>query len=183
MWTATVEGAVFLTFGFGSVTSTHFLLLALLSSFWFILEDETTQLVTEVGLVALTTGLAVQDDAAIFDDDGCLRVLARLAKNKLGDEAIQRILQFGCFMGSVDDPTVILWIGIGLRTQFKPKVLDQIGRRTGEGGGDAWKVGHNGSKRSLVSQGANLRMEKGGAYLIPLPFPSILDCKRSILYR
>lgn len=47
-------------------------------------------------------------------------------------------------MGSVDDPTVILGIGVCLCSQFETEVLDQVGGRTSEGLGDAWKVGHNG---------------------------------------
>lgn len=83
-----------------------------------------------VNLAALTASLAVQQDAPVLDVDLGLGVLARFAENKSGDEAIQRILELACIMGSIDDPTIVLWVGIGLSAEFEAEVFDHIGRRT-----------------------------------------------------
>ena len=63
---------------------------------------------------------------AVFDDRICLCVLAFLAEDELGDIAIQIVLELGGFVSAIDDPAVIGWIVIGLRSKFEAKVLDDL---------------------------------------------------------
>jgi hypothetical protein len=53
-------------------------------------------------------------------------VLAFLAQNELCDETIEVVLELGSFVGTVDDPAVVCWIAVGLGTQLKPEVFDDI---------------------------------------------------------
>jgi len=42
------------------------------------------------------------------------------------------ILKLGSLMGTIDDPTIVGWVGLDLGSQFETKVLDDILRVTGE---------------------------------------------------
>lgn len=63
---------------------------------------------------------------SILDDDVSFGVLALLAKNKFADEPIQVVLQLGCFVGTIDDPTVVGRVCIGLCSQLEAEVLDDV---------------------------------------------------------
>ena len=67
-----------------------------------------------------------QHDAAILDLHFGLGVLALFAQDKLADEAIQIILKLGSIMSTIDNPTIIRWVIVGLSAKFKTKVLDDI---------------------------------------------------------
>ena len=97
-----------------------------LSFLGLVLEDEGAQLEAEIHVGALAAGLAVEDDLAILDVDICLRVLAFLAEDELGDEAVEVVLQLGCFVGAVDDPAIVGRVGIRLSAKLEPKVLDDV---------------------------------------------------------
>ena len=103
-------------------------LLRLLSLLRLVLQDEGAELETEVDVGPLTTGLAVEHDAAILQDDVGLGVLALLAENESGDEAIQMFLELGGLVGTVDDPAIVGRIGVRLSAQFESKVLDDVCR-------------------------------------------------------
>lgn len=47
-------------------------------------------------------------------------------------------------MGAVDDPSIIRWFRVGLRTELKSKVLDEVGRRSTQGFGNRFEVDDNG---------------------------------------
>jgi len=63
---------------------------------------------------------------AIFDLHVGLRVLAILAQDESGDEAIKRILQLGSFVCSVNDPAVIGCAIVGLCAKFEAEVFDDV---------------------------------------------------------
>jgi hypothetical protein len=73
-----------------------------------------------------TTGLAVKGNMAILNLHLGFWILALLAENELGNEAIEIVLQFGGLVCAVDNPTIIGRIGIGLGTEFEAEVFDQI---------------------------------------------------------
>ena len=74
----------------------------------------------------MAAGLAIQQDAPIFDDRVCFWVLALLAEDKLGDVAMQIVLELRCLMGTVDDPAVVGWIGIGLGPKLESEIFDDL---------------------------------------------------------
>jgi hypothetical protein len=80
----------------------------------------------------------------ILDDNIGLRVLTLLAENELVDEAIKMVLELGSIVSTVDDPTVVLGVNVGLGTKFKTEVLDDVGTGTGERGSDAAQVDNDG---------------------------------------
>ena len=63
---------------------------------------------------------------SILDLDFRLRVLAHLTENEFIDEAVKIILELGGFMRTVDDPTVIGRIGIGLSTKLEAEIFDDV---------------------------------------------------------
>lgn len=100
--------------------------LVLLALLRLVLQDEGAELEAEVDISALTTGLAVKEDAAILDVDLGLRVLALLAEDELGDEAVQVVLELGGLVSAVDDPTVVAGVVVGLSAELEAEVLDDI---------------------------------------------------------
>jgi len=130
MGASPVHGTILLALAFGAVATGLLFLLCLFSTFIFVLENKSAQFVAYVNLAALTASLAVQQDAPVLNVDLGLGVLARFAENKSGNEAIQGILELACIMSSIDDPTIVFWVGIGLSTEFEAEVFDHIGRRT-----------------------------------------------------
>ena len=118
--------------------------LVLLALLRLSLQNERGELVTDVGVGALTASLAVQDDVAILAVDDSLGVLAVLAKNELVDEAVKVVLELGGLVGAVDNPSVILGVNVGLGTELETKVLDDIVRRAGELVGDVVQVDDDG---------------------------------------
>ena len=76
-----------------------------------VLEDERGELVAHVDAGALAARLAVTDDLVrLRDDEVRLRVLARLAKDKLVDEGIEQLAQLGRIVRAVDDVPVVLLV-------------------------------------------------------------------------
>lgn len=63
----------------------RFVLLSLLD---LAFQDKAAELQANVDIGALTTGLAIKEDAPILDNDVGLGVLALLAENKLADKSI-----------------------------------------------------------------------------------------------
>jgi len=118
--------------------------LVLLALLGLVLEDEATKLEAKVNISTLTTGLAVKKDVVILDDNVGLRILALLAENELVDETVEMILEFRSIVSTVDDPTVVLGVDVGLGTKFKTEVLDDVGTGTGERGSDAAQVDNDG---------------------------------------
>lgn len=100
--------------------------LVLLALLRLVLQDEGAELEAEVYISALTTSLAVKEDAAILDVDLGLRVLALLAEDELGDEAVQVVLELGGLVSAVDDPTVVAGVVVGLSAELEAEVLDDI---------------------------------------------------------
>ncbi|KAI6757338.1 hypothetical protein HG531_003163 [Fusarium graminearum] len=86
----------------------------------------------KVDIADLTASLAVEGNVVILDHNIGLGVLALFAENKLVDEAIEVILELGGIVGTVDDPTVVLGVNVGLSTKFETEVLDDVGAGTGE---------------------------------------------------
>lgn len=62
----------------------------------------------------------------VFEDRVRLWILALLAEDKFGDVAVQIVLELGCLMGTIDDPTIVGWIGIGLSPKLESKILDDL---------------------------------------------------------
>ena len=112
------------------------LLFLLLATLGVVANDESAQLEARIDIGALTTSLAVQGNFLVLDKDIGLGVLALLAQHKLGDEAVEVILELGGIVRAVDDPTVVGGLSVGLGTKFKSEVLDEIGRRPTEGLGN-----------------------------------------------
>ncbi len=100
--------------------------LVLLALLGLVLEDKRAQLQAEIHVGALAACLTVQHDAAILDLDVCFRVLAFLAENESGDEAIKIVLELGSLVSSIDDPTIVVGIRVGLGTKLEAKILDNI---------------------------------------------------------
>ena len=124
--------------GFG--TTSLLLCLVLLSLFRLAFENEGAQLEARIDVGALTAGFTIQKDISILDIDLGLRVLTFLAKHELANEAIKVILELRRFMGSVDDPTIIGWIVVGLGTELEAKVLDNVGSWAAQGCSDVAQV-------------------------------------------
>jgi hypothetical protein len=80
----------------------------------------------------------------ILDDNIGLRVLTLLAENELVDEAIKMVLELGSIVSTVDDPTVVLGVNVGLSTKLETEVLDDICTRTGERGSNTAQVDDDG---------------------------------------
>ena len=84
-------------------------------------------------------------------------------------------------MGAVDDPAVVGRVGVGLCSQLKTKVFDDIYPNI--------SVTYIVSASMVVLQdGGRLRdcatlLRLTMTVLIPFPLPSIFDRRRSILYR
>ena len=118
-----------MTVGMSLLASLAFSLLGRLVFLAFlglVLEDEGGQLVARIDSSALTTSLAVEVDVAVFDLDDGLGVFAGSAEDELVDEAIQVILELVGVVGTVDDPTVIRRVDVGLGTEFEAEILDEI---------------------------------------------------------
>ena len=126
----------------------------------------------------MTTGFTIKSDIALLDLNISFWVLALLAENKFGNEAIQIILELGCAVFAIDDPTVIGWIDGCLSTELEAEVLDDI----------------LSSQQSVLVFGLEENLQAGGrarecatllrlttTVLIPLPLPSTLDWSFSIL--
>lgn len=109
-----------------------------------VLDDEPTELQAWISLGALSAGLAVEQNAAILDLNHSLGILTLLAEHELVDEAIEMVLKFGGIVGAVDDPAVILWVFVGLGSQFKAEELDDIVWWASERVGDTLQVGNDG---------------------------------------
>jgi hypothetical protein len=106
-------------------------LLAILSSLlcivWRVLQDVTGKSLAHVERGALTARFAVTDDVVVLGDlQNGFRVLALLAKNKLLNETVEVVLKLGGLMSTVNDPTVIGWVGLDLRSQLETEVFDDI---------------------------------------------------------
>ncbi|KAI6751204.1 hypothetical protein HG530_014118 [Fusarium avenaceum] len=104
--------------------------LILLALLGLVLEDKATELQAE--------------DMVILDDNIGLRILALLAENELVDEAIKMVLELGSIVSTVDDPTVVLGVNVGLSTKLETEVLDDICTRTGERGSNTAQVDDDG---------------------------------------
>ena len=50
------------------------------------------------------------------------------------------VLEFGGFVGAIDNPAIILWIRIGLGAKLETEVLNEPTRRTCKRLGDAWEI-------------------------------------------
>lgn len=131
--------------------------LVLLALLRLVLEYESTELETEVDVRALTTSLAVEQDTAILNDYIGLRVLALLAENELIDEAVKVVLELGSLVGTVDNPAIISRVCIGLGSQLKAKVLDDISSGASKRLGDATEVDND--SLDTVSLAFNLGLE------------------------
>lgn len=130
--------------------------LILLSLLWGLLQDEARELEAKVNVGTLTTGLAVKNNVSILDVDHGLWVLAGLAKDELGDEAIEVVLQLGGLVSTVDDPAVVGWVAVGLGTELEAEVLDDIGSWAGQRVRDGGQVDDNGL--DSVALALNLRL-------------------------
>ena len=53
-------------------------------------------------------------------------ILAFLAKNKFIDESIEVVLKLRSFVGSINNPTVISWVGVCLGSKLETEVFDDI---------------------------------------------------------
>jgi hypothetical protein len=62
----------------------------------------------------------------LVDDQVCLRILALAAEDELVDETIERVLELGRIVGSVDDVTVVRGVGGDLGTKLKTEELDNV---------------------------------------------------------
>jgi hypothetical protein len=100
--------------------------LVLFALLGLVLDDEAGQFETHVNVGALTAGLAIKGDVVILDMDIGFRVLALLAENELGNEAVKVVLKLGSLVGTVNDPTIVGWVAIGLGTQLETEVFDDI---------------------------------------------------------
>lgn len=140
IWTVAiviVSVATILLSGLASGPLLGFVLLALL---WLVLEDETAQLETEVDIGPYTASLAVKYDETILDNNLGFWVLALLAQNELIDETIEVFLELGGLMGTVDDPSIVGGVSVGLGSQLEAEVLDDIGSRTSQRVGDTAEI-------------------------------------------
>ncbi len=99
-------------------------LLALLGQ---VLEDEGGELKARVDDTALATGFAVESDVVVLlgFHDG-FGILAFLAKNELGNEAVKVVLELIGFVSTVDDPAVVAGVGVCLSSKLKTKVFDDV---------------------------------------------------------
>ena len=140
-----------------SLASSLLVSLVLLVRLWLILKDETTELEAEVDIGSLTTSLAIKYNMAILDNHVGLGVLALLAENKLIDEAIKVILKLGCLVGTIDDPSIVGRIRVGLGTKFETKVLDYVGSRACQRLSNAAEIDNDGL--NTVSFAFDLRLE------------------------
>lgn len=138
---ATAAIALTILLGLASGLALSLVLLTLLGGG---LEDEAAQLVAQVNGGALTTGLAVEDDVTILDVDDSLRVFALVAKNELLDEDVEKVLELARLVSTIDDPTIILGVDVGLGAELEAEELDQVGARTGKGLSDASQVDNDG---------------------------------------
>jgi hypothetical protein len=135
------------TFGLGFLASTTVGLLGrlvLLALLGLILQDEGSQLKAGVDVGDLAASLAVKRDVTILDVDIGFGVLALLAENELGDEAIEVVLQLASIVGAVDDPAVVIGVGVGLSPELEAKVLDDVSRRAGQGIGNTAQIDNDG---------------------------------------
>jgi hypothetical protein len=105
----------------------------------------------------LTASLAVKKDMTVLDDYFGLRVLAFLAENELINEAIKVILQLRGLVGTVDDPTIVGGVGIGLGSEFEAEVFDYIVARTRQRLRDTAKIDND--CLDTVSLAFNLGLE------------------------
>lgn len=135
----TVSGVLLLR-----LTASLLVLLVLLPSLGVVADNEGAQLQTGVDIGTLTAGLAVQGDLVILDVDIGLRVLAFLAEHKLGDEPVKVVLKLPGVVRTVDDPTVISRLGVGLSTELEAEILDDVRRGATEGLGDRVQVDNDG---------------------------------------
>ena len=55
-----------------------------------------------------------------------LRIIASLAEHKLSNEYVQHVLQFGRFVGTINDVSIVLVIKLGLSTELTTKEFGRI---------------------------------------------------------
>jgi len=107
----------------------------------------------------LTARFAVTDDVVVLGDlQNGFRVLALLAKNKLLNETVEVVLKLGGLMSTVNDPTVIGWVGLDLRSQLETEVFDDIFRLAGKSASNTAQVDDD--TLDSVSLSFNLRLER-----------------------
>lgn len=82
-------------------------------------------------------------------------------------------------MGAVDDPAVVLWVDVGLRAELEAEILDDICNDISVSAAVKERIEHlqEGGRASCSATLLRLTI----TVLMPLPFPSILDWRRSIL--
>lgn len=125
---------------FASTTLSLLVGLVLLALLGLVLEDEGAQLQAAIDVGDLTAGFAVKGDVAVLDVDVGFGVLALLAEDKLGNETVEIVLELAGVVGAVDDPAVVVGVCVGLGSEFKAEILDDVSRRAGERLGDAAEV-------------------------------------------
>ena len=155
---AAVVGRAGLATSLGLLAGTALSLLArlvLLALLGLVLENEGAELETRINFGNLSARLAVERDVAILDVDVGFGVLAFLAEDELGDEAVEVVLQLAGVVGAVDDPAVVGRVGVGLGTQLEAKVLDDIW------GKSAYVMGKGCLRRCRGSGGKTHRQEGG----------------------
>jgi hypothetical protein len=118
--------------------------LVLLALLGLVLQDKGSELQARVDLGDLAAGFAVKGDVAVLDVNVGLGVLALLAENEFGDEAVEVVLELARIVGAVDDPAVVVGAGVGLGSQLEAKVLDDVSRRAGQGLSDAAQIDDDG---------------------------------------
>lgn len=120
----TVLLGVAVLFGLGP---TSFLLrLVFLALLRLILQDEGAELEATIDSGTLAARFAIQQNVSILEVDVGLGVLALLAKDKFGDEAVKVVLELGSLMRTIDDPAVIVRVVVGLGAKLEAKVFDDI---------------------------------------------------------
>jgi hypothetical protein len=131
--------------------------LVFLALLWLVLENETTELETQVYIRTLTTGFAIKENASILDHYVGFGILAFLAENEFVYEAIEVILQLGGLVGTVDDPTIVSRVRIGLSSEFETEIFDYVCSGACQGLGDAAEVDNY--CFDTVALAFNLRLE------------------------
>jgi hypothetical protein len=83
--------------------------------------------VAELDIGGSTAGFAVTDDASFLGNNKVgLGVLALSTKNKSVDEAVERVLELGSVVGSVDDVPVVGRLGSDLGSELETEVFNNI---------------------------------------------------------
>ena len=89
-------------------------------------QNERGELQARIDVCTLATCFTVKRNITALDLNDSLGVLARSAKHELVDKAVEVVLELGGIVSSVDNPAIIRWINIGLRTKFEAEILDEI---------------------------------------------------------